>query len=251
VASIMGCCGFSRPAICRASGVVLSLLLCTPQRALARAGDAADAMARAIDAEEALEYEQARELWLEVIARDDLSAEQRVEANIHAGSVARILDRDVEARSHFVNVLAQQPDYQLPPATPPKVHHFFELIRQELRSSAALGVDRRPPAAARAAAEPVVAPGEDTADTPNPLLWAGAGSVGLGLLAGLLGVTAGALSSAEQQQAMATEVQLERVAHYQTRDGLVVAANVGYGSAALLAIAGLSLTTAALLQEPP
>ncbi len=78
-----------------------------------------------------LEYEQAREELLLLLDRDDLDDQTRLEANMKAGIVQRIIGHDVDARLHFINALTIDPDVTLPPGQPPKIRTFFELVRRE------------------------------------------------------------------------------------------------------------------------
>lgn len=88
-------------------------------------------------AEEQLEYDRAIELWLELLARDRVSPRLRVEGHYRSGAIQRIRGHDVEARIHFRYVLTQQPGYELPPDTPPKIANFFEIVREEVQAEAA------------------------------------------------------------------------------------------------------------------
>jgi hypothetical protein len=191
-------------------------------------------------AEERLDYEEAAILWTELIARPDLSAERRIAANFNAGRIARIRGQDLEARMHFTHVLQRVPDFRVPPDTPPKVLHLFELVRQEHQSAPARDEVATPPPA-----EPP--PAEDDGLSP---LWIAAGATGaLGAALVAAGGLAGWLSYGTEQAALETSVQTDRVALYDERDVYALMANIGYaaGGIGLVVCAGLAAVT--LIEE--
>lgn len=133
---------------------------------------------------EELEYEQARELLLEVLTDPALTDEDRFAANMQAGRVQRILNRDVEARLHFREALKIDPAADLPAGEPPKIKAFFDLVKREY-------LEDRPVAAAPAAPDPV--PAAPAPVDPQP---AAASSSFPWLTAGGLTAAAGALALA-------------------------------------------------------
>ena len=102
----------------------------------ARAESLDQLRARALAAEADFNYDRAVDLWVEIIARDDVTEAQRMEANLHAGKLTRALGRDMEARIHFLYVLRRDPEYRLPKDVSPKIRNFYELVRQEVRMNA-------------------------------------------------------------------------------------------------------------------
>ncbi len=121
-----------------------------------------------------LEYEVAAEELMAVATAPAATEAEKVEANLLAGVVHRILGNNVEAKLHFMYVLTREPKTQLPPGQPPKVTGFYELVREEAINLNALRNANRPapaPAPAPAPQPAVVATDEPPpkASTPGPI----------------------------------------------------------------------------------
>lgn len=237
-------------------------LLLTAANARAQTSNAPSAdqlIARAQAAETDLEYDDAADVWMAVIARDDLTDAQRLEANLNAGRIARIRGQDMEARMHFGYVLKRRPDYKLPAGTSPKVANFFELVRQELSSSdegRPLSAPQAPtPPATAAVAAPatsrpalVAAPAPAAPERGFPwLLASGLGGAGVGLLTVGVGVFAGVNAWGLDQRAVKDDVQLSRAAGYDDRDQAALIANLCYGAGGVLLVAGASAAVVSVL----
>lgn len=78
-----------------------------------------------------LEYEQAREVVLEVLADPRANDTERFSAAMLSGRIHVILERDVTARLHFRTALDIVPDADLPKNDPPKIRAFFEAVKAE------------------------------------------------------------------------------------------------------------------------
>ncbi len=168
-------------------------------------------------AEQNLEYEDAINLWLEVITHPDVQEEQLLNAHLRAGILQRVLKNDVEARIHFRFLLQKKPDYQLDPDLPPKIRGFFELIRQEVTMEA----DKAGPAPA-----PAAAPAEPAGLGLSTIVLGVGGAVGaLGLLTMVAGGGLGIYAVLLHFQADAEQVQVKRAAIYDTRDVVTIAAS--------------------------
>ncbi|MFH1812169.1 MAG: hypothetical protein ABIJ09_25760 [Pseudomonadota bacterium] len=218
-------------------------------------------MNQAKKAEADFEIERALELWLAVIADDSITDGERFEANLRAGHLARTLERDAQARMHYLYVLRRSPTFQLPVETGPKLRGFFELVRQE--------VVREPPPGAAAPTEtepghdaeqgPVDEPPEpppvEEADEPPPPPtppddgqdappdWAvavGLASAGLGVAILISGAVVGSIALTEDSIARYATESEEREAHEQTRNVwlLSTAALLGVGTVILVAGVG-------------
>jgi len=269
-------------AVCRHGGwgCALALLVTIgPALAAAPLPTVAEHMERARLAEQKLDYDVAAELWSALVARRDLTPEQRFEANLNAGRVHRILGRDTEARMNFLYVLRQQPGYRLPPSMPPKVVDFFELVRQEVLATEVSGtgsrsgkapVQPKSPTAAAPAADtttataspagratttvatstaPAAAPATGAPTTATlswPLLIGGGAVAAAGIAALALGGVSAVQFATSEQRALATDEQVERDAIYDERDTWAWAADIGFASGALLAIGGATLLAVGL-----
>lgn len=214
---------------------------------------------RATRAEEGLDYDRASDLWIEVIAHPASTEEQRIVANFRAGSVARIRDKDVEARMHYVYVLERIPDYTLPDQTSPRIRNFFELVRQEVRSrlereesgAQERAAETPPPPPSPVEPEPrggAAAPTDEAPDdSPSLLLISGAAAVGVGAVLGAIGGVAGWSAQQAHESALEADVQRDRNLHYDDRDQFSLVANVCYGAAALMVAAGAAAAGLALV----
>lgn len=93
-----------------------------------------------------LEYAEARDTLLELVADPRATEAELMRAHMLAGEVDRVLERDVDARMHFLWVLARDPHAQMPADRPPKIRTFFELVRDEAVGRAAERPKEAPPA---------------------------------------------------------------------------------------------------------
>lgn len=232
--------------------------------------------ARARFAESDLDYDRAADLWLEVIGNPDTTDALRFEANLQAGAIERIRGNDTEARFHFQYVLRKDPDFRLPDETPPKVRNFFELVRQEVKAERARSAPgapapaavapastARPPATAEplsGGASPTVASGAPATDPPSvvdetgesaglpllPLTLVGVGAASAGFAISALGAGAlvGSFAVDRYNQAVASNVQVERHDFYEAAQGAALIANVSFTAGAFASLAALTLVGA-------
>ncbi len=138
--------------------MVLTVLLVVSALAAAPSDLAQAQLDRGRAAIAELEYGVAAEEFMAVATDPNATDAQRLEANLQAGVVQRILGNNVESRMHFLYVFKRAPDAALPGEQPPKVQGFFELVREE-----AAALNRAPvviPAKAEPA-PPVVTPATD------------------------------------------------------------------------------------------
>jgi hypothetical protein len=146
----------------------------------AETGQISERLIRAEQLKDDLEYEAARQELLDVIADPRASEDELLRAHMSAGEIARVMERDVDARMHFLYVLSRKPDMVMPDDRPPKIRTFFELLRQEVRDR-----DARDAALAGRAVEsaPEATPSssEKTRGTPY-LAIAGGGVLALGVV---------------------------------------------------------------------
>jgi hypothetical protein len=215
-----------------------------------------DQLASGRASEANLDYEEAAEVYLEIVARTDLTDEQRLEANLCAGRVTRIMGKDAEARMYFNYVLMKQPDFRMPADTPPKVANFFELVRQELaaaRGTMGTAIAPQPlPANSGSGERAGAATTSPARRSPFPvLLGLGGGVAGIGVIIVSVSGVCGVLSSDAQQRALATDVQTERIARYDERDQYSLVANIGYATAAILLAGGTALVATDLFMGDP
>jgi len=232
---------------------------------------------RARFAESDLDYDRAADLWLEVIGNPDTSDALRFEANLQAGAIERIRGNDTEARFHFQYVLRKDPDFRLPDETPPKVRNFFELVRQEVKADRARSAPgpaapapstttAPPPATAEpvggATKSPAVTVGAPTAVAPGagsppvrseageslglpilPLTFIGIGAASAGFAISALGAGAlvGLFGVDRYNQALASNVQVERHDLYEAAQGAALIANVSFTACAFATVAAITL----------
>lgn len=201
-------------------------------------------------AEDGLEYEAAKAIWLELAERPDLGEAELVEASINAGRMARLLAADDEARRHFRAALERQREAQLPEDDPPRLHELFEQVRQEVQQEAQQRADAEAAAAAAAAtSQPAPEPSPALAFEPTPMLLGGGAAVGIGVLVLGLGGAAGLLSAEAHDQAELEQVQVERGALYDARDGWGITANLSFLTGVLLLTGGGGLVAWSFLEE--
>lgn len=237
---------------CLASALAIGGLLSALSAAPARAQQDEDIntlIARARVAEQELHYEEAASLWLKIILRPDASGEQLIVANLNAGRMARLLQREEEARAHFVYVLQRDPERQLPRNDPPRLREFFEQVRAEVRpqpapeQGTAVGTSDVPPP------PPTPDAASDEPQGSPLLLVGGVATAALGALGLGLGGVLGAMSAQANEEAEASQIQVERGARFADRDLYATVANVGFASGGLLLLAGGGVLGYALLWE--
>ncbi|MCU0694947.1 MAG: hypothetical protein MUC96_00305 [Myxococcaceae bacterium] len=83
-----------------------------------------------------LEYDQVIPLAEALLARDDLSQEQRLEVYRLQGSARAIVEDPVDAERPFRLLLRARPDYDLPADTPPKILAVFRKVQTEEKALA-------------------------------------------------------------------------------------------------------------------
>jgi len=253
-------------------GLICALLIASVS--WAQGSSVEELVERALKAERELDYDHASDLWIEVISHPHVSEDQRVFANFRAGSVACIRSKMVEARMHFTYVLERFPGYRLPPKTSPKIRNFFELVRQEVKGHMEKSPDHpKPPGPAPAVSGPESmdkasisaqtdpqpsppAPPPDEAIEASPesssqpwLLIGGAASAGAGALVAAVGGALGFAAQQAHEAAIESDVQVDRIAHYDDRDELGSLATICFGAGAALLVAGGGLAGAGLLLD--
>lgn len=105
---------------------------------------AAEAMAQLDSLYKTLEYAAVIPLAEQVLARSDLSSEQRLEAYRLQGSARAIVEDPVDAERPFRLLLRARPDYEMPGDTPPKILAVFRKVQSEEKALASQlkGVER-------------------------------------------------------------------------------------------------------------
>jgi hypothetical protein len=86
----------------------------------------------------ALEYDKVVPLAEQVLARDDLTLDQRLEVYRLQGCAKAIVDDPVDAEKPFRLLLRARADYELPASTPPKILAVFRKVQSEERALAGL-----------------------------------------------------------------------------------------------------------------
>jgi hypothetical protein len=122
--------------------------------AAASADPIAEEIARGNALLEALDFQEAADLFTSVAVDERATEAQKIEANLLAGTAHRILGNDNEARLCFRYVLLRRPETRLNPSKSPKVVQFFELVRQELLAEASSVAPSGVPTSAVQAAPP-------------------------------------------------------------------------------------------------
>lgn len=118
---------------------------------------AAEALAQLDSLYKTLEYAAVIPLAEQVLARSDLSSDQRLEAYRLQGSAKAIVEDPVDAERPFRLLLRARPEYDMPAETPPKILAVFRKVQSEERALASQlrGVERsRLIAALRLSGEP-------------------------------------------------------------------------------------------------
>lgn len=105
---------------------------------------ATEAMAQLDSLYKTLEYAAVIPLAEQVLARSDLSSEQRLEAYRLQGSARAIVEDPVDAERPFRLLLRARPDYEMPGDTPPKILAVFRKVQSEEKALASQlkGVER-------------------------------------------------------------------------------------------------------------
>jgi hypothetical protein len=83
-----------------------------------------------------LEYDQVIPLADALLARDDLSQDQRLEVYRLQGSARAIVEDPIDAERPFRLLLRARPDYDLPADTPPKILAVFRKVQSEEKALA-------------------------------------------------------------------------------------------------------------------
>ncbi|MBI5497334.1 MAG: hypothetical protein HY904_20135, partial [Deltaproteobacteria bacterium] len=91
----------------------------------------AQLLAQAQQACEADEYDVCAERAAAVLARGDVTDEQRAQAFMLQGGAASVLGRGADAERAYRLLLRIKPDYDLPPDTPPKMAGNFRKVQAE------------------------------------------------------------------------------------------------------------------------
>ncbi len=86
----------------------------------------------------ALEYDKVVPLAEQVLAREDLSLDQRLEVYRLQGCAKAIVDDPVDAEKPFRLLLRARAEYELPASTPPKILAVFRKVQSEERALAGL-----------------------------------------------------------------------------------------------------------------
>ena len=83
-----------------------------------------------------LEYEKVIPVAEQLLERDDLAVDQRLDAYRYYGSAKAIVEDPIEAERPFRMLLRSRPDYDLPPDTPPKILNVFRRVQTEEKALA-------------------------------------------------------------------------------------------------------------------
>lgn len=94
-------------------------------------GSPQNAVAQLSSLFEALEYDQVAVLAGQVLAREDLTIDQRLEAYRLQGSAKAIVEDPLDAEKPFRLLLRARTDYELPANTPPKILAVFRKVQSE------------------------------------------------------------------------------------------------------------------------
>lgn len=150
----------------------------------AESRDVSERLARAEQLKDELEYEAARQELMDVLADPRATEDELLRAHMSAGEIARVMERDVDARMHFLYVLSRRPDVVMPDDRPPKIRTFFELVRQEVldRNAREAALSARPPVDTAPMPEGR-APSSEPEGTPPFLAIAGGGVLGIAAIA--------------------------------------------------------------------
>lgn len=188
---------------------------------------------------EELEYEQARELLLEVLTDPALTDGDRFIANMQAGRVQRILNRDVEARLHFREALKLDPDAALPEGEAPKIQTFFELVKREFLEAQRDAEKAAPPDDEK----PAVLPEQESSGMKWPLLISGGVVAGLAVVVG-----AGAVAGATGAYVVVVVPQSDKDTRNAGRIATFAGIGVAVAAAAMGVVGGGTAVAGALLE---
>jgi hypothetical protein len=97
-------------------------------------GDPQKALSRIQSLYEGLEYDQVIPLASALLAREDLSLDQRIDAYRLQGSARAIVEDPLEAERPFRLLLRARADYEMPKETPPKIMAVFRKVQTEERA---------------------------------------------------------------------------------------------------------------------
>jgi hypothetical protein len=98
--------------------------------------DAATGLQRLTALYDSLEYDQVTTLAEQLLAREDLTLDQRLEAYRLLGSAKAIVEDPIDAEQPFRLLLRARADYELPATTPPKILGVFRKVQSEERALA-------------------------------------------------------------------------------------------------------------------
>lgn len=91
-------------------------------------------MKRAKELHQALEYDQVLPLVQEVISREGVPIEQKLDAYVLEGSCLAVIGNTIDAEGPFRRLLRGRPDFDLPIDTPPKILSVFRKVQAEERA---------------------------------------------------------------------------------------------------------------------
>jgi hypothetical protein len=203
--------------------VALIIMAAAADDATSDDASAAARIAKGNAALEALEFDEAADILMQVVVDPNATDDERFEANLLAGTAHRILGHDDEARLCFRYVILKRPAFRMNPAKSPKVVQFFDLVRQEVEAenAAHAGMNQERPTSTN---PPVVAADAESGSV-LPAVLVGGGA--LTLVAGAALVAFAEVSLGEPHTAEAQESLV-----WTGRGGLIVA------SAGAIAAAG-------------
>lgn len=86
---------------------------------------------------EGLDYKDAARVSEALLARDDLTEDERIDVQLARGRILSVIADTTEAEPMFRLVLRARPDFDLPSDTPPRVLAVFRKVQVEERQAAA------------------------------------------------------------------------------------------------------------------
>lgn len=216
----------------------------TPPEGVRAPSAASETRANAADAaERALDFDRARDLWLEALV-EATTEEEQVRARTHLGVVYRILGDDGEARRHFEWLLARDPGFRLPADAPQRAVVFLELLRSEQPRP-------HPSDTSMTSSSSPLPRASSTATAPAGGLVVTAGSLGIAAVGAAVGSgVLFALASAADDEASTIGVQLDRAAAYDRRDAWATGAVVAAAASGVLVLGAAGAGLGALVTEP-
>lgn len=90
-----------------------------------------DLLAEALRLYEALEYDRVIPYASAVLAHEDSTVDQKLDAYLLQGSAFAVVGDPIEAETPFRFLLRGRPDFDLPPETPPKILAVFRKVQVE------------------------------------------------------------------------------------------------------------------------